>query len=167
MLARMREDLDLHLEQFTSSWLLTPLVLISLVACGCAETQEDAPRTEQAAELVGTVWLWQEFQDSAEGEEASNIIVADPAKYTLTLNAEGGVGIQADCNLVNWGYELEGSRLTFDATGPSTLAYCGEESLDQRYLERLGHTATYVLSEGKLYLNLMADAGNMVFVAAE
>ena len=47
--------------------------------------------------------------------------------------------------------------------GPSTLAACGEDSLDQVYLQRLGDTATFVLADGKLHLNLKADAGNMVF----
>jgi heat shock protein HslJ len=113
------------------------------------------------------VWQWQEFQDSAEGEEASHIRVPDTAKYTLTLRSDEGADIQADCNRLSWTYTLEGNRLTFNALGPSTLAHCGNESLDQRYLERLGNTASYVLADGKLYLNMKADAGNMVFVAAK
>lgn len=134
-------------------------------ACGPKVT--DTPRAERATGLVGTVWQWQEFQDSAEGDEASNIRVPDPVKYTLTLRSDDGADIQADCNRLSWTYTLEGSRLTFNTLGPSTLAACGEQSLDQRYLERLGNTATYVMADGKLYLNLKTDAGNMVFVAAK
>ena len=52
--------------------------------------------------------------------------------------------------------------LTFNTLRPRTLAACGEDSLDQVYLERLGNTATYVMADGKLHLNLRADAGNMV-----
>jgi hypothetical protein len=47
------------------------------------------------------------------------------------------------------------------------MAYCGDESLDQRYLERLGNTATYVMVDDTLYLNLTLDSGNMIFAAAE
>ena len=112
------------------------------------------------------MWEWQEFRDSAEGDEASDIRVPDTARYTLTLRSDDGADIRADCNRLSWTYTLEGSRLTFNTLGPSTLAHCGDESLDQRYLERLGNTATYVLVDGTLYLNLKVDAGNMVFVAA-
>jgi heat shock protein HslJ len=59
--------------------------------------------------------------------------------------------------------EKDNRRLTFDTTGPSTLAMCPEDSLDQLFLEYLGNTVTYVMQDGKLYLNLFADAGNLVF----
>ena len=113
-------------------------------------------------EIVGTTWQWEAFQDTA---DMNNITVPDPENYTLTLNKDGTASIQADCNQIIWNYELEDSSLTFDTTGPSTLAMCAENSLDQQFLERLGHTATFVLEDGVLYLNLWADAGNLVFRA--
>jgi hypothetical protein len=58
-----------------------------------------------------------------------------------------------------------GNQLTFDTTGPSTMAMCAEGSLDTQYLQRLGATATFVIEDGRLYLNLWADAGNLVFGA--
>ena len=139
--------------------------MVAIDACG--QNERDTPRTEGALGLVGTVWQWHEFQDSAEGEEASNLRVPDPAKYTLTLRSDDGADIQADCNRLSWTYTLEGRLLTFNTLGPNTLASCGDESLDQRYLARLGNTATYVMADGKLYLSQKADAGNMVFVAAK
>ena len=111
-------------------------------------------------EIVGTTWQWEAFQDTA---GINDITVPDPENYTLTLNEDGTASIKADCNLVTWNYELDGSQLTFDTTGPSTLAMCDENSLDTQYLERLGATATYVMEDGKLFLNLWADAGNLVF----
>jgi len=33
--------------------------------------------------------------------------------------------------------------------------------LSERYLRDLGYVRTYVFSEGKLYLDLMADAGGL------
>jgi heat shock protein HslJ len=114
------------------------------------------------SEIVDTAWQWEAFQDSA---DMNNITVSDPENYTLTLNQDGTANIQADCNQVTWTYELDGSQLSFDTTGPSTLAMCAEDSLDQQFLERLGNTATFVIEDGKLYLNLWADAGNLVFHA--
>ena len=113
-------------------------------------------------EIVGPTWQWEAYQDMA---DENNITVSDPENYTLTLNKDGTASIQADCNQVTWSYELDGSKLSFDTTGPSTLAMCAENSLGQQFLERLGHTATFVIEDGTLYLNLWADAGNMVFQA--
>ena len=124
------------------------LLAVLLAACG------------GNSEVVGTTWQWEAFQDTA---GINDITVSDPEKYTLTLNQDGTANIQADCNQVTWAYELDGSQLSFDKTGPSTLAMCAEDSLDQQFLERLGQTATFVIEDGILYLNLWADAGNLVF----
>jgi heat shock protein HslJ len=125
--------------------------MLILAACG---------GQEEAESIVGTTWQWQEYQDSA-GE--NNIDVPDPQNYTLTLNEDGTANIKADCNQVSWTYELDGNELTFNTLGPSTLAMCAEDSLDTVYLQRLGETATYVTSEGQLFLNLKFDSGNMIF----
>ena len=127
------------------------LAVLALAVVGCGG---------QEPELVGTTWQWQEFQDSA---DVNNIKVSDPENYTLTLQDDGTAAIKADCNQVIWSYEQEGSSLTFNTVGPSTLAACGPDSLDQVYLERLGSTVTFVLADGKLNLNLIYDSGNMVF----
>ena len=112
------------------------------------------------SEIIAPTWQWEAFQDTA---EVNDLTVSDPENYTLTLNEDGTASIKADCNQVTWTYELAGSQLTFDTTGPATLAMCAKGSLDTQYLQRLGDTATYVLEDGKLYLNLWADAGNLVF----
>jgi heat shock protein HslJ len=124
------------------------LLAVLLAACG------------GNSEVVGTTWQWEAFQDTA---GINDITVSDPEKYTLTINQDGTANIQADCNQVTWAYELGVSQLSFDTTGPSTLAMCAEDSLDQQFLERLGQTATFVIEDGILYLNLWADAGNLVF----
>jgi heat shock protein HslJ len=122
---------------------------------------EGQPVAEQPeADITGATWYWRAFQDQA---EINDFAVSDPANYTLTLLPEGAA-IQADCNQVVWQYTLDGSSLSFDTLGPSTLAFCGEDSLDQQFLAMLGNVATYVIDDqGDLYLNLFADAGNMVF----
>lgn len=127
-------------------------MILALAACGGQSADSES--------IIGTTWKWQMFEDSG---DVNNVTVPDPANYTLTLNEDGTASIKADCNQVSWTYEIDGSRLTFNTLGPSTLAMCAEDSLDTVYLQRLGDTTTYVTSEGQLYLNLKADAGNMVF----
>lgn len=109
--------------------------------------------------LIGTLWQWKSH--TTDGEET--IVVPDQENYTLTLQADGMATIQADCNRVNWTYASAEDRLAFDTLGPSTLAFCGEESLDQQYLALLAETATFVTEDGQLILNLKLDAGNLVF----
>ncbi len=147
------------------------VVIFKWVAAGPWDYYRRSDSSGPAAEssdagIVGETWLWQEFQDTA---EQNDVTVPNPNNYSLTLMPDGTAAIQADCNQVSWTYTLESSSdsntgsLSFNTLGPSTLAFCGEESLDQQYLAWLGNTATYVTQDGKLFLNLIADAGNMVF----
>ena len=128
--------------------ILAVFFLLAIILTTCRGTSE----------IVGPTWQWEAFEDTA---GINDITVPDPENYTLTLNQDGTANIQADCNQVTWSFELDGSQLTFDTTGPSTLAMCAEDSLDQQFLERLGNTATFVIEDGTLYLNLLADAGRL------
>jgi len=128
------------------------ILVFALTAC--------SGQSEGSDSIVGATWQWQAFLDMA---DENNITVSNPENYTLTLMDDGTANIQADCNQVTWTYELDGSVLKFNTLGPSTLAFCGEDSLDTQYLQRLGDTATYVLSDGQLSLNLIYDSGDMIF----
>ncbi|MGD8804742.1 MAG: META domain-containing protein [Chloroflexota bacterium] len=151
-------DLVLTLADDAGTMIFTPVGDLSAEA-----DQPVGPGPEEAmSNIVGVTWLWQAFQDQA---QENDIVVLDPEKYSLTLQDDGTAAIQADCNRVNWSYTLEAGNLTFNTTGPSTLAFCGEDSLDQQFLTLLGNAVTFVVSDGDLVLNLMADAGNMVFAA--
>jgi heat shock protein HslJ len=110
--------------------------------------------------ITGIQWQWAELTET---EPASQSVVADPENYVLVLNDDGSANIKADCNLVSWTYTLEGGSLTFDTLGPSTLAFCGEESLDQQYLGLLGKGGTASLEDDRLVLELNDSAGRMVF----
>lgn len=115
------------------------------------------PKTSD--ELVGQVWQWLQYEDSA---GINDILVDDPPKYTLELLLDGTYQIRADCNQGGGSYQLDGSSLTL-MPGPMTMAECGPDSLYSEFVARLGEVVTYVLEDGKLYLNLKMDAGNMVF----
>ncbi len=129
-------------------------------------TESAAGSVELTAErIVGVTWRWLSFQDMA---EENDITVPDPENYTLRLEADGRAAIKADCNQVSWTYTLDGSSLTFNTLGATTLALCPPGSLDRQYLSLLGSVATWVPGEdGRLVLNLMADGGNMTFGATD
>jgi heat shock protein HslJ len=150
------------------NWKKLVLLGLSMSALfACVQEIRNAPDITGAPEVVGTLWQWQTFQDAADGDESRDIMVPDPTRFTLTLQSDNSVNIQADCNRLRWTYTLQESSLSFDTLGPGTRAYCGEDSLDVRYLELLGNAATYVMADGKLYLNLKYDSGNMIFIAGE
>jgi heat shock protein HslJ len=124
-----------------------------------ADTVEAAGETAAASELLGKVWAWQTYEDMA---ELNDITVPDPAKYTLEFQSDGTYSGVADCNLSSGGYTVNGGQLVLQP-GPTTLAECEPGSLYDEYLAKLGDVVSYVLADGKLYLNLKMDAGNMVF----
>lgn len=127
------------------------------ISIGSAET-DDA--TKQP--LTQVVWLWQAFEDSADGAEANDIEVVDSQKYQLVLWDDGTFSARADCNQLSGNYTVSGNSLTFEL-GPQTLVACQEGSLSDQYIALLGNVVTYITLDGQLFLNLMADAGNMIF----
>jgi heat shock protein HslJ len=110
--------------------------------------------------ITGIQWQWAQLTET---EPAAQSVVPDPENYVLVLQADGTANIKADCNQVQWTYTLEDTSLTFNTVGPSTLAYCGDESLDQKYLEMLGKGGAVSVEEGRLVLKLSENAGQMVF----
>lgn len=111
-------------------------------------------------EIIGIKWQWAQLTET---EPAAQSVVPDPENYVVVLNADGTASLKADCNMVSWTYTLEGTTLTFNTLGPSTLAFCGEDSLDQKFLSTLGKGGTVSLEEGRLVLELSENAGRMVF----
>jgi heat shock protein HslJ len=115
------------------------------------------PATE--AQIVNIVWQW---SDLVETLPASQSVVPDPQNYTITFMEDGTIGIKADCNVVGGHYTLDEASLSIQL-GPSTMAFCGEESLDQQYLALLGQVNTAEMADGRLFLQLVGDAGRMGF----
>ena len=126
-------------------------------------TEEPAEAMDHDMLMMDAAWEWQEYQDNGEG---NNITVDHPENYTITFMDDDTASIKADCNMVGATYTQEGSSLSI-MMGPSTMAFCGEESLDAQYLEMLGNVATFVMDGHDLVLNLKADAGNMIFAEGD
>lgn len=112
------------------------------------------------SEVLGIQWQWAQLTET---QPAAQSVIPNPENYVLVLNEDGSANIKADCNQLHWTYTLEGTTLSFNTLGPSTLAACGEESLDQQFLELLGKGGTVSVESGRLVLTLNEDAGTMVF----
>jgi heat shock protein HslJ len=109
--------------------------------------------------VTGIEWQWSGLIETM---PAAQSVVPDPENYTLLLQPDGALHIRADCNMVGGSHTLEGDSLTI-TLGPSTMAYCGEHSLDQQYLKLLSNVDGYGIEDGQLVLTLQADAGRMIF----
>ena len=61
----------------------------------------------------------------------------DPENYTLIFNEDETFEGQADCNAISGTYsQASGFTIT---VGPSTTAFCGEDSLDLQFLDLLAN----------------------------
>jgi len=131
---------------------MTGLIIIPVLIAACGSQQTDQSITE-------IDWQWREM---VETEPASQSLVLHPENYTLRLLSDGSLNIKADCNMVGGSYTLESGGLTLEL-GPTTLAYCGEESLDHLFLGFLSSVERYVVENGQLVLELKDGAGRMTF----
>lgn len=130
-----------------------------LVETSSQEVSGSAVEAETSTDVVGIIWNWEQFQDTA---EQNDIVVPYPPSYQLELLPDGNFRAKADCNLVSGTYTLDGPSLTL-GLGPTTMAECGPDSLYNEYLRLLGDVVSYVREGDNLYLNLKLDAGNMKF----
>ncbi len=101
------------------------------------------------AQISNIVWQW---SDLVESNPAGQSVVPNPENYTVTLHVDGRASLKADCNQVLVTYTLNGSNLTFNMLGPSTLAFCGEESLDTQFLGLLSSVNGWALDGDRLQM---------------
>lgn len=108
------------------------LSVLALVACGSgSDTASTATDT-----ITGVVWQWQSVTNRDTNETTT---VPNPENYTIEFNEDGTFNGQADCNSISGTYSQEGG---FSITlGPTTMAFCGEASLDTVYLDLLSNVA--------------------------
>jgi heat shock protein HslJ/uncharacterized protein YraI len=134
---------------------------VLLAACGGATetpTPEPTPVVEATPEeviqeaslesILDITWQWKEL---VETEPASQSVVPDPENYTLTFREDGSAEIKADCNQVGATFTQRGSALII-TMGLSTMAACGEDSLDQQYLASLDQVNSFGTLSGDLKL---------------
>jgi heat shock protein HslJ len=114
------------------SGLLIGTLAIALLLAGCSPAATSTP----ADTITAIVWQWTSVTNQSTSETTT---VPNPEKYTITFNTDGTLTGQADCNNFNGTYsQANGFTITLGAT---TMAFCGEASLDQSYLALLGSIA--------------------------
>ncbi|NJD58571.1 MAG: META domain-containing protein, partial [Anaerolineae bacterium] len=101
--------------------LVALIFLLPLSSCASNATPSNT--------ITGIVWQWQSVTNQSTGEK---ITVADPKSYTITFNDDGTFNGKADCNNISGTYSQESGFSI--KLGASTMAYCGEQSLDTQYL---------------------------------
>jgi heat shock protein HslJ len=122
----------------TKQFRLTLLAVLSLalvVAAACYPPATPVPSSAPAPsnDITDIVWQWTSVSNKTTGEKTT---VANPQAYTITFRDDGTLNGQADCNSFTGTYSQEGG---FTITlGAMTMAACGENSLDQQYLQLLG-----------------------------
>lgn len=131
----------------------TLLALALSLFGGCAGTPETAEPVPDP--LAGTQWQLVEIQYMDD-----TVLKPDAVgKYTLRFGSDGSVSMKADCNMLGGSYTYSSpSGLEF---GPlrSSMAFCGEKSLYNRFSKEMPFVRSFVIKDGNLHLALMADGG--------
>ena len=102
--------------------------------------------------------MWEETSMS---DDTTNI-PPNPEDYTLLLQPDGAASAKVDCNQAKGTYTMTENSITIEM-GATTLVFCGEESLDQTYLNNLAAVNSYFVQDGKLFFDLKFDSGTMRF----
>ncbi len=118
------------------SWArLIGLGLISVVLlAACAPAAAPAPAPTNS--ITGIVWQWTSVTNQTTKETTT---VPTPQNYTITFNTDGTLTGKADCNNFTGTYSQQNGFTI--KLGASTMAFCGEASLDQQYLHLLSNVA--------------------------
>ena len=104
------------------------------VAAACVPISNPASTTPApTTSIQDVVWEWVSVTDQP---TRTTTDVPNPMDFTITFRADGTLSGQADCNTFTGTYsQEEGFIIELDA---STMAACGDASLDQDYLQLLG-----------------------------
>ncbi|WP_297801924.1 META domain-containing protein, partial [Arenimonas sp. GDDSR-1] len=112
------------------------VILLAITACaGTAETPAPAPDP-----LAGTRWQLVDIQYMDDTTVKPDVA----GNYVLSFGTDGNVSIKADCNMLGGTYTyMTPSGLTF---GPlrSTMAFCGEKSLYNRFTKDMPFVRSFV-----------------------
>jgi heat shock protein HslJ len=116
-------------------------VFAAAITSGCDDGNPVAP-----SDVVAQTWELVSLQ-----RDGSDVVVPDPAKYTLRLEEDGRVGVKSDCNSCGGSYSLSGSDLEFSAIACTKVA-CQTPTLDPDYALALEGPKTVSLSDSELII---------------
>jgi heat shock protein HslJ len=142
-----------------------PLFLAWAAACAPpAVTQDNATSDSPPlpAELAGTSWRLVEFRSSDDGIGVQR--PEDASRYTMSLAANGTLSMRLDCNQANgtWTATVAGRSFGFGPLRMTRVA-CQQPSLDTQIARDTEFVSSFLLRDGLLYLNLVADGGTYVW----
>ena len=128
---------------------LLALVILaaSLAGCGVASDEDT---------LVDTHWRLAAFSEVTPAFQGV-VPAEEQANYTIDFLANDAFAAKADCNLVAGAYSARRSNLTI-TPGPSTMAFCGEESYGELYVHMLSRADTYEIRREQLTIALRGGA---------
>lgn len=130
----------------------TAITLFTALTAAAQEGFEHPP-------LADTRWQLVEIQSMDDSSYAPD----DRSKYTITFGVDQTALVRSDCNRAtgSWSSEREGG-LEFGVLA-STMAFCGEDSLDERYRAQFEWVRSYLVRDGHLFLATMADGSIIEF----
>lgn len=96
------------------------------------------------SDLVGGAWKL----ESMELDDADAFVPVDPSRFTVEFNADGTLGVTADCNQCGGSYKLNGGNMT---VGPlvCTLVAC-PTNRGQEFASLIDGTTSLELEDGEL-----------------
>ncbi len=109
------------------------------------------------AGLKNTVWRWQS-SESATGK----IPIDKPENYQIEFMADGKIGVKADCNTGGGSYTTEDNNISFTGIF-TTKMFCGEKSLDARFLRGLESARNFRVEGNTLSIGAESENGTMKF----
>jgi heat shock protein HslJ len=109
--------------------------------------------------LTGKTWQWTAWSTVTPATQSD---VPDPSAYTIEFGSDGTFVANADCNTVSGTYTSSASGGLKIYAGPSTLVACGDDSLSDVFVEKLGLATGYTFFRSEMTIN-QADLGTMTF----
>lgn len=112
--------------------------------------------------LIDKTWVWERRDPN--GNQQPEISVSNPENYTLRYNADGTFSAKLDCNNVAGQYATNmietATPSIFMVDGPSTMVFCGEQSLETQMRNIFGGAVqNYEISGNGTVLKLIFAAG--------
>ena len=130
-------------------------LMVALLLAACTTAVTPTP----ANPIQGIIWQWTSVTDQSTKQTTA---VPNPESYTIIFNATGTLNGKADCNNFSGAYSTQ-NGFTIQLAA-STMAFCGEASLDQQYLQLLSNVAAGGPDgAGNLALETAGGAQRMLF----
>lgn len=106
------------------------------------------------------VWEWLRV---VEISTEDSFEVDSPGNYSIVFRPDGSYSGMADCNVMGGTYEWDSGGKIMITPGPTTLAYCGEQSVDYEYVYMLSRVESWKLEDDWLILVTADGAEQMEF----